>query len=370
MMRVLKKLIKKLINKYLIYGIYKSELKNIKSKKNLVNSVKLTDSQKNEINTFFQKYYGKKYSIKWHQLYQSYTKKFDKMYFPEILFSTKLEHKMNDYKTSLIYEDKSLVEIFYSGIKDLYFPKTIVLNCNGIWYDGDRNIISKKQALDLLKDCGETIWKKTIDSSSGRSIMSCVIKNSIDIKSNLKVCEILDIYSDNFIVQEKIYNCKEIRKIYDKSLNSLRVITYTIDGKIYHVPIVLRIGQSSNEVDNIHAGGMFIGVSDDGKLCKQAFTEYQNVYYEHPDTHQKFQNYEIPSIDKVIEIAYKCHGRTPNLGLISWDFVVGDDNKIFLIEVNITSQSIWFPQMAHGRSAFGENTKYLLKLISNKGDEK
>ena len=67
----------------------------------------------------------------------------------------------------------------------------------------------------------------------------------------------------------------------------------------------------------------------------------------------------------MIQIAYKCHGRTPHLKLISWDFTIDDKNRIVLIEVNLNGQSIWFPQMAHGKGAFGDNTKYMLNLLKN-----
>ena len=126
------------------------------------------------------------------------------------------------------------------------------------------------------------------------------------------------------------------------------------------------MGQGNKEVDNIHAGGLFIGVGDDGKLKEKAFTEYQNIYEKHPDTNVKFKDYKISGIDKMIEIAYKCHGRTPHIKLISWDFTIDKNNRITLIEVNLNSQSIWFPQMANGQSAFGDNTEYMLNLLRDK----
>ena len=360
----------KIIKKMRDYSIYisrkKIELQNIKRKKHLVEKVNLSEKEEKEISEYFKKNYGKKYSSKWHRLYQSYTGNYDKKYYPEILFSTKLESELNNREIAKILEDKSLVELLYQNIDDLYFPETLVLNCSGIWYDGNRNIITKEKAMSLLKNSGVKLWKKSVDSSSGRSIMITNIKNSIDLNTKLTLKELIEKYGENFIVQSCIENCKEISKLYKDSLNTFRVITYTINGKMYHVPLALRLGRSGKKVDNIHAGGMFIGVSDDGILKDRAFTEEQEVFEEHPDTHVKFKNYKIPKVRKIIELAYKCHGRTPHINMISWDFAIDNEDRIVLIEVNIIAQSIWFPQMANGVCAFGDNTEYMLKLISNK----
>ena len=352
------------IQKEIRYLLLKNkEIKNIKNKRKIYETVTLTKKQEKEIIDFYRKNYGKKIDTRWHRLYQSYTGKFDKKYFPEILFSTKLEPILADRNISKQLTDKSMVELLYSGVKDLYIPKTVVLNCNGIWYDEKRNIISSKKAYEILSNCGKKVWKKIVDSSSGRSVIITNIINEYDKKNNMKLCDLIKKYGDNFIVQECITNNKQLSKLYDKSLNTFRVITYTIDGKMYHVPIALRIGSAGNEVDNIHAGGMFIGVKDDGNLMNMAFTEYKKEYLQHPDSKVKFESYKIDGIDKMINIAYKCHGRTPHIKLISWDFTINDKNEIVLIEVNLNGQSIWFPQMANGRSAFGDNTEYMLNLI-------
>lgn len=360
----------KFIKKSRDYIIYisrkKIELENIKSKKDLVDKINLSTKEETEIAEYLKKHYGKKHSSKWHKLYQSYTGNYDKKYYPEILFSTKLEPKLNNREIAKILEDKSLVELLYQNIDDLYFPKTIVLNCSGIWYDHNRNIITKEKAISLLKNSGIKLWKKTVDSSSGRSIIITNIKNSIDSNTKSTLDELIEKYEENFIVQDYIENCDAIEKLYKDSLNTFRVITYIVEGKIYHVPLVLRLGRSGKKVDNIHAGGMFIGVNDDGLLKDKAFTEKQEVFEKHPDTNIKFKNYKIPNVKKMIELAYKCHGRTPHIKMISWDFAIAKENRITLIELNIIGQSIWFPQMANGICAFGDNTKYMLNLISNK----
>lgn len=87
------------------------EKKKIKNSRrvNIYEKIVLTNKQENEIHEYFKKYYGRKIDTRWHRLYQSFTGNFDKKYFPEILFSTKLEKKLSDSSISRQMTDKSMV---------------------------------------------------------------------------------------------------------------------------------------------------------------------------------------------------------------------------------------------------------------------
>lgn len=364
MRKIIKYIIISIYNKRRYHQRLKGEIKNIKRKKMLWSKTNLSIDQKNEIKDYFIKNYGKNYSDKWHRLYQSYTGKYDKKYFPEILYSTQLEKKLNPTKIAEFIEDKALIELLYGGVAKLNIPKTYVLNCSGIFYDAKRNVISRDEALKILANTPEVVLKKTVDSSSGRSIRMCKFKNGIDTKTGDPVQKIFEIYNNNFIAQECIENCKELKALHPSSINTFRVMTYITDDKIYHAPILLRIGTDDKRVDNAHAGGIFVGVTDAGKLLEKAFSEYGNEYDKHPTTGIEFKNYHIPKVKEMLEIAYICHGLTPHLKIISWDFTINKNNEVVLIEVNTTGQSVWLPQIAHGCGIFGENTEKMYKLIA------
>ena len=131
------------------------------------------------------------------------------------------------------------------------------------------------------------------------------------------------------------------------------------------MPLALRIGQGGSFLDNAHAGGMFIGVSDEGELGNIAFTESGLHFEEHPDTNIKFDGYKLEFVPEIIETAKKMHLNAPQLGIISWDMTIDKEGMLVLIEANTRGQSIWFPQMANGRGAFGDNTEEILKYISH-----
>ena len=174
---------------------------------------------------------------------------------------------------------------------------------------------------------------------------------------------------DDFLVQEVVKCHSSLAQIYNGSVNTFRIITYRWykDNHpiIQHLPVVLRIGQGGNYLDNAHAGGMFIAVDDDGTLHKTAFTEFKDEYTAHPDSGLVFEGYRIELLGEVLKCAKRCATALAHVGCINWDFTINEDGIPVLIEANCHDGSIWLPQMAHGKGIFGENTANVLAWMGH-----
>ena len=342
-----------------------SERKNIHKKKNLIKRVSLTAAQIKEINLFFKEFYGKKIPLYWHKLYQSYTGSFQKDYFPEILFSTKLEPIANPYRIAEFLGDKNLIPVLFKDIEEVHIPHTYISCTNNLFQDSERHYILLDDVKNILKNVGFCVIKKSVDTSSGRDVQVCNIIDGIDLKTKKKVSEIIADFGDNFVVQEFVRQNHVLANLNKSSVNTFRVITYILDGKVFTCPLALRMGRSSSDRDNIHYGGLSIGVNEDGSLMSTAFSEYGNKYTEHPDTKVVFKDYLIGEnfVKKTMRAAMLLHERVPYLKILSWDLTIDEDGMVTIIEVNTTGQSAWFPQMVTGKSLFGFNTSKILKLI-------
>jgi len=351
-----------------LFKTYIFEYLTIFKKKKSFEDIVWSNDQQEKFDDFWKNNYGKKISNRWHKLYQSVNGEYNIKYFPEGIYSTKVEPKMNNYLISRLLQDKSLVETLYSGL--VHIPKTYGVNSSNIFYNSDRNIINGQEFVKINQNIGSAVIKPTIESSSGNSVQILYIEDGVDLLTGKSLTEILSTYRKNYIIQEKIKPHKSFKKIYKDSINTIRLITYTIEGEVYHAPISLRIGTGGSEVDNIHAGGLSITVADNGELNKYAYKlgygEKKQQYEYHPNSNIKFENYSIPFIPEMINLGYKLHGATPHIGIASWDFTLDSKSNINLIEVNLLGQSVWFPQMLSGESLFGENTEDILKLIGNK----
>ena len=345
--------------KMILFG----EKASIKRKKALINKVNLTKEQKAEITKFFKKHYGKAIPYKWHRLYQSYTGKFCYDYFPEILFSTRLEPKLNPYREAEFLSDKNLLETFFGSVERIHIPKTIVSCVKGRYRIENKRMATKKEVESFLANTGKCVIKKTTETCSGRDVAICEIVAGKDVKSGLELDQILQQFGDNFVVQEFVEQFEAINKLNHSSLNTFRVATYILDGKIYHCAPVLRLGRYGYEKDNIHHGGVGIQISEDGVLGDVAYSEQGEEYLAHPDSKVVFAGYKIAGFSEIIKKAHELHAKLPYLGFVSWDFSLDKDGVPVLIEVNTYRQSAGICQRFTGKSLFGENTAKMLELI-------
>ena len=338
-----------------------AEVRSVVKRRSMHTNVVWTNEQKKEFEHYWQYHYGKKIYSGWHKIYESINNQFCVQYIPEMLFTTKVERLLNDYQYADVLADKSLVETFAQAV-GCHVPGTIIIKSKGIFYDHNRSPISYDRACHILNEYKKDfIIKPTVDSGSGRAVQFITNDERIHIKN------ILEEVGNNFIAQEAIKQHPVFSSINSSSVNTLRVMTYILNDNIYHIPIALRIGTGNSKVDNIHAGGLVVGVLDNGKVLPNAYQlgygNNKKCYTRHPATGVEFRNIVLPAIDKVIENAYRVHSRFPRLGIASWDFTVDEDNNPIFIEANLINQSIWFPQIVHGKGGFGKNTSDLLELI-------
>ena len=332
----------------------KYEIEKINSKAALWKQVEICDDDLDKI----KQIYGTDADTRWHRYYAYFTGKMDPFYLPENIFSTKMEWVLNPYRLCSELEDKALLPLLFGCVPDLQIPRTIICKSYGRYYDGGHSILTEKQAKEKLANFfienDKAIMKPTRDTSSGRNVKLLLQENYKDL---------LSWDDDHFVIQEVVINQNDIRALNPSSLNTLRVMTYICDGEFFCAPLLLRVGVGNNVVDNAHAGGIFIGVNDDGTFCKTAFSEYGEKHDFHPSSRIQFEGYSIDGVQRIRDTALICHKRIPQLGMVSWDFTINEKGQPVLIEANLFSQSVWLPQIAHGKSIFGKNTEKMLKLI-------
>ena len=342
----------------------KRELRKINDsrRQKILSRYNLTELQKAEIDKLFSDNYGKKVPYDWHRYFASYTGNFDVNFIPELLYIPVIEKKFNDSKLIPAFSDKNLLPLFVSGVHNVRTPK-IYLSCvKGVLRDENSRIIDEERAVNLLENL-TCFGKPTVDSNSGRMCAVYKFENGVDAISKRKAKEVIDAMGRDFCFQELVRNCDSVRNLHENSLNTFRITTYLWKNKVWHFPVIMRIGQGKAVLDNAHQGGMFIGLSEDGILNECAFTEFQDKFLSHPDSKIEFKGYSVPEMKVALEAVEAVHQNIPQLGMISWDAVVNDKNEVIIIEMNVLGQSIWLPQMAHGVGAFGENTAEILSWV-------
>lgn len=335
---------------------------NEKRRKQIYKNIIISKEDEKKTQGFYKKYYGKKISLKWHKEYYAISGKFDYKFFPELLFIPKFETLLNNPNYYKCFQDKNVTSLIAKGL-DFIKPINVYAKCvNNLLTDSNDNIISINDLHGILEE-KKVFIKPTVDSNSGRNCRVCHFINGVDKDSQESLVNIINSYGKNFVIQKLIKNSPSISKLNPSCLNTFRVITYILDGKIYHFPVILRLGRDGKIIDNAHAGGIFIGVEDDGTLLDFAITEFGGKFYKHPDTGVMFKDYKISNFNKILEAAYKMQTLVPQVRCVNWDFTLDENEEVVLIEANMKGGSIWLPQMAHGKGAFGDNTARVLEII-------
>ena len=338
-----------------------------KERRAVYEKVKLTPSHQKEIDDLFRTCYGKKISNVYHRYYTAFTGRFDPMYFPELLYIPEFEAFMNPRREYCeAFADKNLIPLIASavGIKTL---NTLFSRCSGVYRDAEQNVMSSADFFGALSDAGEVIIKPAVDSNSGRGVILARLQGGRDVISRKAIPQLLSGYGDDFVIQERLVCHESIRRINPGSVNTLRIITYRWDQdgevKIKHMPLIMRIGRSGSVVDNAHAGGLIIGVGEDGQLAEKAFSASHETFDTHPDTHVRFSETRIEGVDRMIASALRLAGAIPQVGTFNMDFTLDEKGDPVLLETNCKGGSVWLIQQPCGVGGFGSDTPDVLRWL-------
>lgn len=324
----------------------------------IAESYHLSNENKKAIDEFYLSNYGEKIPYIWHQYFSAHSGTFDHRYFPDLLLHPYFEHYINlNRHYAFVFEDKNVLP-YVAASAGVKMPKTILSKTCGILRDGDSRIVSGKQAQDILTSKGEVFCKSSTGSYGGRG---CFVADFSVLKEPIK--DVLDDLGSDFVIQEKIICHNSISSIYPKSVNTFRVITYRWREDFIQLPVFMRVGQGGAVVDNGAAGGMFLGVHDDGSLTDKAVMPYNTCILSHPDTGLVFKGHIIEHFNKVCDAAKRMHGMMPMVGMVYWDFTIDTEGEPVLIECNIFNGTIYAIQMTHGLPAFGDRTAEVLQWI-------
>lgn len=138
--------------------------------------------------------------------------------------------------------------------------------------------------------------------------------------------------SKNYLLEEIISQHHDLSKLYDQSVNSIRVFTF-FDGKeAYLLQAILKIG-NNGVIDNFSSGGMYAFLDEKGVVITPAIDKDDNIYTVHPLSHQKIIGFQVPLFDKIIEIAMNAAKEIPQIAYIGWD-ITANEKEAVIIEGN------------------------------------
>ena len=225
-----------------------TRLREVRKKKNLnkkinsvvrrnkdISSYRFERKQKKEIEDLWSDF-GFKININWHRAYIGINQTFDPKYIPEDVFYMYILPRLGNLSMSKSYADKNMYDRLFENFNK---PKTIVRNIHGRCYNTAYDLISTKDAEQLLiQNEGEYIIKPTIETSQGKGVQKLKISNGeVFCNGELSSFETLcKLYKKDFLVQEAVKQNKEseisFKKLKDaikNAKNNIKVQSIIID---------------------------------------------------------------------------------------------------------------------------------------------
>ena len=310
----------------------------------------------------FYKNFNLKINRYWHYCYSYTNGIYSENYIPEQNFYQDIEPGLNRAEMVDGYDDKNQYDRLFDGVK---MPVCALRCINGIYYDHNYNALNyTEEILSTLDEHVEYIIKPSLKSKGGRDIFKIKRAGSslyLDGK-DVGIGSIMDVYRKDFVVQPFIEQHEKIKAIYPWSLNTVRVMSLRLSGKIIICCSFIRFGNSGLFTDNVASGGIAVGVLSNGTISDFAVDSSFRKYDKHPYTGRSFKGLEIPNINEIYKLAKTQHQRLHYFDLASWDVAIGVDGEPILIEVNLNEQDINYLQLVNG-PLFGEHTHKVLEKV-------
>lgn len=194
--------------------------------------------------------------------------------------------------------------------------------------------LEKATAEDFGEFCaGKTVFfAKQTESYGGLGVKKITLSEDTDLRELYN-----SLKTDHFIlVEEAIRQHEELNRLCPSSINTLRITTLVNkEGKAACAYVLLRLGNGTNDVDNVSSGGMYALVGNDGIIHVPAFCDKTASYHEvHPVTQEKILGFEIPCYQQAVDLCLSAALRIPQMRYIGWDVAITPDGPC-LVEGNL-----------------------------------
>lgn len=328
----------------------------IEEKLNHTKPISFSDSE--DIDSFWSSYLtpvqrDKLIDYRFYDIYNKVLREGERLYeyMPDPFYCAFIDDYYENPQHSKPTDDKNLYDLYFH---DINRPKTIFRKMHGIFLDENYDEITLETAIAKAREYGEVILKVCRFSGGGDGIR---FWNSVTEDESV-IREFLQSPKD-IVCQDLIRQHSELNRLNATSVNSVRIMTLMLHGKIHVLSSVLRMGMNGARVDNASSGGIVCGIRPNGQLKEVAYDTAANVYLKHPRG-TAFESVAIPNFGECISLVLSLAKRFCSISrMISWDLAIGEDGHPILIEFNITWGELDFHQLCNG-PIFGELTREVL----------
>lgn len=190
---------------------------------------------------------------------------------------------------------------------------------------------------------------KPIDGEGGKGVMKYEVDNNVQ-----ELYKAITGLKQN-LVEEVIKQHDEINKLYDGSVNTLRLFTFYDGNDAYVLNSVFKIGNGGC-TDNFSSGSMYTFVNERGIVIVPAIDQADNIYEEHPITYKKIIGFKVPLYKDACDMVIEAAKLVPTIKYIGWDVAISNDGPV-IIEGN-SFPGVFQPKPSLSKEHIGLIPKY------------
>lgn len=347
----IKKRIEGYLCKYLI-GKYRKGMARAESR-NMVNLdlESITIDEKARLNKQWQSI-GITPDLKYYRMFKT-LEHFDPRFVSVDVYYPLIMRALNPLAYSKSFSHKGFYPFIF---KDIPQPKFYVNRIRGVYYNSDFQVIDERQTVEVLKSVNEFIIKPTKEGGCGSGVRKASGSDEIE--------KLLKAYGNDFIIQEVLTQSPRTSVFNPPSLNSFRISTLNINGRCSLCSILFRCGQGDTCKDNGGAGGIMVGVDEDGRFLNYGYDSKYNKYTK-SSTGVDLKDGYIPNMKSIVETVLGWHQRyLPNLGHCGWDIALDENDNPIFIEVNLIYPGIQYEQLCNAKPHFGDRTEEVMDFVN------
>ncbi len=137
-----------------------------------------------------------------------------------------------------------------------------------------------------------------------------------------------------FVVEELIEQGAEVAAMHPDCINSFRVVTFVVNGRVDILGVTWRIGVGNADVDNAGAGGIYASVDPQTGIVQTDARNYKGDHYlYHPNSGVAIIGFQLPQWEEAKKFIQKVATHRSGTTLISWDLAYSNKGWC-LVEVN------------------------------------
>lgn len=283
---------------------------------------------------------------------------FDPLFVADDIFVRRIIRVLNPIDKVYCLQSKGMYPFLYS---ELRMPHTHAICIKGVLYTPEGEVTDLKQLAGRLSSEGDYIVKPSTDSCSGEGV--------VKIHGPEGLAKAADSVGKDFVIQDCVEQSNITSRFNESSLNTFRINTLYLNGRVSTINIMFRHGLNGAIVDNAGAGGIYSGVETDGhfigrsldsKLTNHILTPYGEKYAD-------LFIPEVKSLTQYVENAHKA--LLPMMGHVAWDVALDREGKPLVVEINLGWPGIMTEQLSSCRPIYGDRTKEVIEYVAKRQNQ-